>query len=242
MKAMIFAAGLGTRLGDLTQNKPKALVEINGIPLLKIAIRRLVFYGFSDIIINVHHFADQIYEFVLKYQGPAHLSIADERKQLLDTGGGLFNASWFFNSDEDFLVYNTDVLCDLNLLTIYGNHLKNKPLATLAVRNRPTSRYLLFDKNDLLCGWKNTKTNEKIQTRKASVQRPFAFSGIQVISPKIFKLFNPDKPIFSITNMYLELSKQENIRAFVDTSNYWSDVGKPEELLEASKHLESFLI
>ncbi len=243
MKAMIFAAGLGTRLGELTKIKPKALVEINGIPLLEIAIRRLVYFGFTDIIINVYHFADQIIEFVSNYIGTARLSVSDERSLLLDTGGGLYKASWFFDLDEDFLIYNTDILSNLNLLELYKNHIKNKSLATLSVRNRITSRYLLFDENNLLCGWKNKKTKDEIITRNSVIKNPFAFSGIQIVNPSIFKIHQPESnTAFSITNLYLELSKQNDIKACIDSSSYWSDVGKPEELELASKNMDLYLL
>ncbi|MGB1243748.1 MAG: sugar phosphate nucleotidyltransferase, partial [Chitinophagales bacterium] len=162
MKAMIFAAGLGTRLRPLTNDKPKALVEVNGKPLLEIVILQLKRYGFRDIVVNVHYFAKQIIRFLeAKNNFGIHIQISDESDLLLETGGGLQKAKHFLCSDDEpFLVHNVDILSDINLKALYQSHLEGSPLATLVVRNRKTSRYLLFDETNRLCGWKNVKTGE----------------------------------------------------------------------------------
>ena len=234
MKAMIFAAGLGTRLKHLTGLKPKALVEVNGKPLLEHAINKLRHYGYSDIIINVHHFAEQIKDY-LKHKNNfgVNIEISDESNQLLDTGGGLKKASWFFNDNKPFLVHNVDVLSDIDLTILYQSHIKNNPVATLAVRQRKTSRYFLFDDKLSLCGWKNIDTGElKISKDKVDELIPLAFSGIQVLNPEIFKLIN-ETGKFSLTDLYLRLATYNHITGLPHNRGYWFDLGKPENITEA---------
>ena len=232
MKAMVFAAGLGTRLRPLTNDKPKALVELGGMPLLEIAIRRLKHFGCKEIIVNVHHFAGLIIDFLeeKKHFG-IQIEISDERDLLLDTGGGLKKAAWFFDDGNPFLVCNADILTNLDLKSFYENHLKQDALATLAIRNRDTSRYLLFDENTFeLNGWKNIKTGEvkwcRVQ-REGIVNR--AFSGIHVIDPKLFSLM-PDESVFSIIDVYLSSAREHRIVGFPHDDTIWLDVGKPEAL------------
>ncbi len=234
MKAMLFAAGLGTRLGNLTTNKPKALVEVNGKPLIEYAINYLKLYGITDIIINVHHFADSIINFVeSKNNFNINIQFSDERDLLLETGGGLLKAKHFFENEDCFVVFNTDIYTSLNLEDLINEHLKNKSLATLAVRKRKSSRYFLFSNDGILSGWENTKTNEKIITRQNEKLNNFAFSGIHVISNKIFDLIQEKQNTkFSITKSYLQLSEKYKIMAFEDNSDYWIDAGKPESLKE----------
>ncbi|MBE9468880.1 MAG: nucleotidyltransferase family protein [Bacteroidetes bacterium] len=236
MKAMIFAAGFGTRLQPLTNNKPKALVEINGTTLLEIVINRLKFFGFNDIIINVHHFSDMIIDFLKKNNNfNTNITISDESGAILDTGGGLKKASWFFNDNKAFLVHNVDVISDINLSEMYNKHIKSDAIATLAVRNRNSSRYFLFDEDKSLCAWKNTKTNEiKIAKETNFKLTPFAFSGIHVINPEIFKQIN-EKGKFSIVDVYLKLAATNKIMAFNHDKSLWFDVGDRNKLLEASK-------
>jgi NDP-sugar pyrophosphorylase family protein len=242
MKAMIFAAGLGTRLGSATTNTPKALVKINGQSLLEIAINRLHKFGFNQIIINVHHHAEQIIDFVEKYSGDARLYISDEREKLLDTGGGLFKAASFFENEKAFLVYNADILCTLDLRMLYNYHIENKGLATLVVRHRETARQLLFDNKNQLCGWINTKTKEQILSRSCNTTKHLAFSGIHIISPEIFNTYQTQANLpFSTTKMYLELSEQHPIIAFNDPHSHWLDVGKPETLKEAKENFNIFI-
>ncbi|MBP9005682.1 MAG: NTP transferase domain-containing protein, partial [Candidatus Marinimicrobia bacterium] len=189
MKALILAAGLGKRLRPLTNQKPKALIEVGGRPLLQIAIEYLQMYGFDEIIINVHHHADQIIKYleVNKYLGQ-NIIISDETDQLLDTGGALKKAAWFFEDSQPFLVYNVDILCNLDLRQFCKHHRESGALATLAVRQRSSERYLLFDEANVLCGWQNLKTGEIIQTRLSdSPLCQLAFSGISVLSPEILR-------------------------------------------------------
>lgn len=242
MKAMIFAAGLGTRLGTATANMPKALVKVGDFTLLEIAIKRLQKSGFQEIIINIHHYAEQIIDFLKNYEGDAQIFLSDEREKLLDTGGGLFKASHFFEKEKAFLVYNVDILCTIDLQNLMATHLQNNSLATLVVRPRETSRYLLFNQENNLCGWTNLKTDETIVSRPCENPRKLAFSGIHVISPEIFGHYNcaPNSK-FSITEMYLELSKHHSIRGYIDEDSKWLDVGKPDTLKEAEENQNIFL-
>lgn len=242
MKAMIFAAGLGTRLRPLTNDRPKALVEVNDMPLLEIVIRRLKHFGFQDIIINIHHFGDLIVDFLKKKNNfGIKIEISDERDLLLETGGGLKKAAWFFDKETPFLVCNADILTDLDLKKFYDFHLKNNGLATLAVRNRPTSRYLLFDENNHeLAGWTNEKTGEYKWSKLTQKVLKRAFSGIHIIDPKIFELM-PNKDKFSIIEVYLEAAKNHSIFGYLHDEDIWLDVGKPESLAKAKGIISSVL-
>lgn len=228
---MIFAAGLGTRLKPITNDRPKALAEIHDTPLLEIIIRRLINYGFDEIIINVHHFADKVLEFLeSKNNFEVNLQISDERGELLDTGGGLKKASWFFDDNKPFLVHNVDTLTDIDLLDYYNYHTKNDALATLLVRHRPGSRFFLFDDKRKLCGWENVITNEKILAMDHAGQlEQIAFSCLHVINPSIFKLIN-EEGCFSIIDVYLRLAASQKILGYLDDDSYWLDVGTPEKL------------
>ena len=240
MKAMIFAAGLGTRLKPLTDNKPKALVEINGKTLLELAIRKLISSGLNEIIINVHHFADQVIDFLKQNKNfNINIQISDEREMLLDTGGGLKKASWFFDDGKPFLVYNVDILTDLDLKKFYEAHLKSGAMATLAVRARNTSRYFLFDNNNRLCGWENISTGEKkIRIRGNGELKRLAFSGIQVLSPEIFQYIKQDGK-FSIIDVYLDLMAEHKMIGFEHSLSNWIDVGRLENFSEAEKLVNS---
>jgi NDP-sugar pyrophosphorylase family protein len=238
MKAMIFAAGLGTRLRPLTNTTPKALVEVNGIPLLEIVLTRLQRYGFQDIIINIHHFADRISAFLhAKKNFGLNIHLSHERDHLLDTGGGLKNASWFFDDGAPFLVHNVDILSDIHLQEFYRTHLDTSALATLAVTSRNSTRCLLFDQHNTLCGWKNRQTQQvKMARTTLSEPIPLAFSGIHVISPSIFTMM-PEQKIFSIIDVYLRVAATEKIVAFQHHHTLWIDLGKKENLSQASKIL-----
>jgi len=240
MKAMIFAAGRGTRLGSITKDIPKALVEINGIPVLEHTIRNLVRYGFDEIIINIHHFGDQVIEFLRsKNNFGIEIMISDESNELLDTGGGLKKAAWFFEGGKPFLVHNVDVLSDLNLNSFFKAHLASEALATLAVRSRKTVRYLLSDGNGVLCGWRNIKTGEeKIVRKNSGSLQELAFSGIHVISPGLLKKL-PDKKVFSMIEVYLSLAAENKIMTFNHDDTRWLDIGKPETLGLAEKMFPS---
>jgi len=238
LKALILAAGLGTRLMPLTATTPKALVSINGITLLEIAIRKLAGEGFNDIIVNVHHHASQVKEFLWRHHFQnVTISISDESDELLDTGGAILKARWFLDGKEPFLVHNVDVISDIRLKSLLDEHIKRGGLATLSVSDRQTRRYFLFDGYLKLNGWKDTSTGE---TRWAGdpVQQaqPLAFSGIHMINPEIFRLME-EKGRFSIIDTYLRLAKTKPIYGYLQAGQTWFDLGKPEQLEAVSRFL-----
>lgn len=238
MRAFILAAGLGTRLQPLTNNKPKALVEINGTPLLEIVITKLIKSGFDQIIINVHHFAEQITGFLnSKNNFGIEIKISNESGLLLDTGGGLKNAAWFFDDNKPFLVHNVDVLTGIDLRELYNFHLQTKSIATFAVQKRNSSRYFLFDEEKNLCGWQNVKTAEtKIAREGKGRLEQFAFSGIHITDPAAFN-FMPEEKIFSLVDFYLSIAKENRITYFDHSNSLFIDLGKKENLIEAKKYL-----
>lgn len=234
MKAMILAAGLGTRLKPLTDNRPKALVEVNGKPLLQILIERLKEFGIHEIIINVHHFAGQIIDFVRRQDSFGLQIEFSAEDTLLDTGGGLKQAAWFFDDGRPFLLHNVDVLSDLDFRSMLNYHLEKQALATLAVRRRKTARYFLFDDQRQLCGWRNTKKKEETLTRTArGSAQEWSFMGIHIISPHLFPLLK-ETGTFSIVQAYLRLAADQKILAFPAESCRWLDLGKKENLQQAS--------
>ncbi|MCQ2959498.1 MAG: nucleotidyltransferase family protein [Bacteroidales bacterium] len=228
MKAMIFAAGLGTRLKAMTENRPKALVECNGRTLLEFAILKLKYFGFSEIIVNVHHFSSQIIDFVASHDYGIPVRISDETNQLLDTGGGLLFAKSLLQDSDPFLVCNVDIISSIDFNKMIEFHKQKNALVTLAVSDRKTSRYLLFDKNHQLCAWENRKTQEKKVVRESLEYIPLAFSGIQIISPKIFDYIS-ESGKFAIMDLYLRLAAEHSIIAYDHTGDFWLDVGKFEE-------------
>ncbi|MDD4215695.1 MAG: nucleotidyltransferase family protein [Bacteroidales bacterium] len=229
---MILAAGMGTRLGKLTTEKPKALVEVNGKPMLVHALEYLKSSGIKEIVINIHHFGEQIIDFLnQKNNFGIHITVSDERNELLDTGGGLMKASWFFDDGNPFLVYNVDILTKTDITKLLQHHKKNKALATLVVKKRETSRFFLVDDKNLLCGWVNKRTDEKIITRKSKSFAEVAFSGIQIIDPAIFQLCKKNGR-FSLPQMYLELASHFKIVVYYDEA-LWYDLGKPENIAKA---------
>ena len=236
MKGMIFSAGLGTRLKPFTDKHPKALVEINGKTLLQRNIEYLAGSGIRNVIVNVHHFADQVKNILEKNKGfGSNITISDETDAILETGGGLKKAAWFFtDSNDPFVVMNVDVLTNLDLNAMIDAHNFIQPLATLAVTSRRTSRYFLFDEMSNLCGWRNHKTNEQKISRNASQFFEKAFSGIHVISPKIFPLIKMEGK-FSMVDVYLGLAQTHAISAFDHSNTKFIDVGKPESISEAEK-------
>ncbi len=239
MKAMIFAAGLGTRLRPITNDRPKALAEINDVTLLEIAVKRLKIHGFEEIIINVHHYADMVEDYLKSHDNfGANITISDERAQLLDTGGGLKKASWFFNKNEPFLLYNVDIITDVDLTAFYEFHKKNKALATLLVRHRPGNRFLLMAPGNRLCGWENTATGEKIIACPIDSEfERIAFSGLHVIDPLLFDLMT-ENGVFSIVQTYLRLARDHMILGYVDDSSYWMDAGTPQKLKKAGSEID----
>jgi len=234
MKAMILSAGLGTRLKPWTDKHPKALAVINGKTLLQRNIAYLQSFGIYHVIVNVHHFAKQIIDAIEKNNGwNSTIAISDESDEVLETGGGLKKAAWYFSGEENFVLMNADVLTDLNLHAMINAHVQSRALATLAVTNRQTSRYFLFDEHNRLCGWRNTKTGEEKIMRSLECLQQKAFSGIHVISTKIFSLMHLHGK-FSMVDIYLQLAKENNIQAFDHSASKFIDVGKPESLLAAS--------
>ncbi|MDA3882656.1 MAG: nucleotidyltransferase family protein [Bacteroidales bacterium] len=236
MKAMIFAAGLGSRLKPITDSKPKALVKFNGITLLEYAIYKLKHYGITEIVINVHHFSEQIIDFVSHNNFGIPIHISDESEQLLNTGGGLLFAQKYFSDNSPFIVYNVDIISTINLQELYDYHVKEDALITLAVKDRETSRYLLFDENLELCAWENRETHEQKIIRSCKEYIARAFSGIQIINPDFFNLIY-ETGSFSIMDIYLRLAKENSIKAFNHTEDFWLDVGKFNEI----KHVEQLL-
>jgi NDP-sugar pyrophosphorylase family protein len=244
MKAMILAAGLGTRLRPLTDNRPKALVEVAGRTLLEIALTRLRTFGVREVIINVHHLADMVVDY-LKTTGNFGMRIEVSREEvLLDTGGGLKKAAWFFlqdsnRSDEPFLLHNVDVISSIDLGRMVQFHRDHQALATLAVQDRESSRHLLFDEQLKLCGRRAGRDQNPEVVRPSPRAQALAFSGIHVISPRLLPLIK-EEGVFSIITSYLNLAAQgEKILAFRADHYYWRDLGKPENLAQAAEDLEN---
>lgn len=230
MKAMILAAGLGTRLKPFTEEHPKALAVISGKTLLQRNIEYLASFGIKDVIVNVHHFPDQITDAIEKNKGfGSNITISDEKEEVLETGGGMMKAKDFFDNKEAFVLINVDILTDLNLRRMIKDHNSSEALATLAVTHRKTSRYFLFDELETLCGWKNIKTREQKISKESSKFFKKAFSGIHIISPEIFSLVKR-KGKFSMVDVYLDLCKTHCIMAFDHSTSKFIDVGKPESI------------
>jgi NDP-sugar pyrophosphorylase family protein len=245
MKAMILAAGLGTRLRPLTNDRPKALVEIGGRTLLEITLRRLAWFGVGEVIINVHHFADRVIEYLQQHGNfGLRLEVSREDGLPLDTGGGLQKAAWFFLEDrtqEPFLLHNVDVISTIDLGRMLRWHHENQALATLAVQQRHTSRRLLFDQHSQLCG-RQTGNNAPEMVRSATGIAPLAFSGIHVISPELLAMMN-EQGVFSIIHTYLRLAGEgHRILGFRADDYYWRDLGKPEHITQAIGEIERGLL
>jgi NDP-sugar pyrophosphorylase family protein len=241
MKAMIFAAGLGTRMKPLTDTMPKALVPVNGVPLLEMVIRRLIHFGIREIIINVHYMAAQIEAFLLKNNNfGIRIVLSDEREKLLETGGGLKKAQWFFDDKKPFLVCNTDILCDINIAELQSQHVENQSIATLAVQKRTTSRYLLFDEKNNLSGWLNTKSGEvKLSRNDTKRLQMLAFSSFQILETKIFDYLPEDKEVFSTIDLFLMVSEKEIIKGY-ETNAKWLDVGTPQNVAQAEELFRNY--
>ena len=228
MKAMILAAGFGSRLKPFTENHPKALLPINGKTLLQRNVEYLHSFGINNIIVNVHHFAEQIITAIKESNGwGCNVVVSDETTEVLETGGGLKKAVHFFqNTVEPFVLMNADILTDLDIAAMKIHFDTNNVLATLAVTERQTSRYLLFDENNILCGWLNEKTGE--QKGNTGVKK--AFSGIHIISPKIFELIKEEGK-FSMIDIYLRLAAEGyRINCYDHSNGKLLDVGKPESV------------
>ncbi len=243
MKAMIFAAGLGTRLRPLTDNCPKALVKVAGRPMLEHVIRHLISYGFTDIVVNIHHFGQQIIDFLEANDNfGADIKISDERGELLDTGGGILKARPLLDDGQPFLVHNADIMTDLNLADFYNWHLAHNADASVLVANRKTSRYFVFSPDRRLQGWENVNTGETrpVGFAPSEGQLQLAFGGVHVISPSIFDALNgySSEAKFSITPFYVDSCQQLKIMGYTpDTAYRWFDIGSPEKLAQAENAL-----
>jgi len=230
MKAMIFAAGLGKRLGRITETIPKALVDINGKTPLRLAVEKCTAHGFDDIIVNVHCFADMVEGEVAKLNNEGfRVSISDEREMLLENGGGLYKAKSFFGG-EPFLLYNVDIISDFDLTALYRLHLEKGGLATLAVRHRPGKRFLLVDGQSRLRGWRNIETGEQILAGvdTADGLSEIAFSSMHIANPELFDYMH--EGIYSLIDLYLRLAAGHEIYTLKHDKGYWIDVGTPESL------------
>jgi NDP-sugar pyrophosphorylase family protein len=236
MKAMILAAGLGTRLRPLTNDRPKALVEVSGQTLLEITLQRLASFGVRDFIINVHHFADKVIDYLAQKKNFGFRIEISREDVLLDTGGGLKKAAWFFldgNAGDPFILHNVDVISTIDLSRMLQSHAENHALATLAVQDRDTSRLLLFDERNELCGRQAGRDATADMVRPATKVKALAFSGVHVISPRLLPMIS-EAGVFSIITAYLRLAGQrEKIQAFRADEYYWRDLGKPEHVLQA---------
>jgi mannose-1-phosphate guanylyltransferase len=247
MKAMILAAGLGTRLRPLTDDRPKALAEVAGRTLLEMTLTRLRSFGIREVIINVHHFADMILDY-LNENNYFGMRIEISREEvLLDTGGGLKKAAWFFlegsqPSGGPFLLHNVDVISTIDLGRMVQFHTENGALATLAVQKRETSRCLLFDEGLQLCGRRAGGEQKTELVRSVARMEALAFSGIHVVSPRLFAMMR-EEGVFSIITSYLRLAAQEErIMAFRADQYYWRDLGRPADLVQATQDLEQKLL
>jgi len=243
MKAMILAAGLGTRLRPLTDHRPKALVEVAGRTLLEITLARLRSFGIGDVIINVHYFAEMILEYLQKNDNFGMHVETSREEVLLDTGGGLKKAAYFFREEsEPFILHNVDVISTIDLGRMVQFHTENQALATLAVQDRKTSRYLLFDEARQLRGRRSGSDEKTELVRSSQPVQGLAFSGIHVISPHIFSIMS-EEGVFSIINAYLRLAARgEKILSFRADDYYWRDLGRPENVAQAADVFKQYAL
>lgn len=247
MKAMVFAAGLGTRLKPFTDFHPKALAEVGGQPMLGRVIEKIKALGVDHIVVNVHHFADQVVDYLRSCNNfGLQIDISDESSRLLDTGGGLLAAAPLLAGDEDIIVHNADILTDFDLADMVRVHTASRAMATLLADWRQTKRYLLFDRSTMqMRGWTNIETSA---VRPQSLVltdalEKLAFGGVHIVSPRIFTLLKDyaaakfagdDRPKFSITDFYIDACADADIRAYRPSASYrWHDIGKPESLAAA---------
>jgi len=241
MKAMVLAAGLGTRLRPLTDGRPKALVEIDGRTLLEITLARLRQFGVNEVIVNVHHFADMMVAYLAAHQNFGMRVAISREDDLLDTGGGLKKAGWFFledGRDEPFLLHNVDIMSNVDLEEMLQFHADQHSLATLAVQDRKSSRYLLFDEQGELCGRYLAPERRTELARDAGEMDTLAFCGIHVISPRLLRAMS-ETGAFSIVATYLrQAASGERIVAFRADGSYWRDLGTPESLAQAEKDVQ----
>jgi NDP-sugar pyrophosphorylase family protein len=247
MKAMVLAAGLGTRLRPLTESRPKALVEVAGRSLLEITLSRLRRFGIRDVIVNAYHFADMIVAYLEANENFGMRVQVSREEALLDTGGGLKKAAWFFRenanpSDEPLLLHNVDVMSTIDLRRMVQYHDQSRALATLAVQDRITSRYLLFDEQGQLCGRRSGVDQRSELVRSTTQPKALAFSGIHVISPRLFAKMTEDG-VFSIVACYLRLAAAgERIVGFRADEYYWRDLGTADHIAQAAQDLRQGIL
>ncbi len=238
MKALIFAAGLGSRLRPLTDTLPKAMVRVGGVTMLERVALKLRDAGVGDIVVNVHHHGEVLKEYISGLDIPGvSFRVSDEGRRLLDTGGGLKKAATLIKGDEPFIIHNVDVLSDVDITDMLAFHKKNRPLATLAVSNRTTSRYFLWQKG-MLAGWENTKSGERIVCRDGQLAslEVLAFSGIHIVEPDIFSLVE-EEGVFPLNSLYLRLAPSHKIIAYRHDHSFWADIGSREKLKKAEEML-----
>ncbi len=238
MKAMILAAGFGSRLRPLTHNLPKALIHVNGRPLIQHVIERMRRQGIKDIIINVHHHAEMIVDFLQKQKySDLRIEISYEN-EILETGGGIKKTGWFFDDGKPFLVHNVDVLTSLDFQDMMRWHVAHHAIATLAVRKRISSRQLLFNRRLELAGWQSNERTEMVDKSDINKLEPLSFMGIHIISPDIFGLF-PEEDFFSIIKAYMDIIKKgKKIIAYRGDRFFWFDIGKHKMIKEAEQFFE----
>jgi N-acetyl-alpha-D-muramate 1-phosphate uridylyltransferase len=230
MQAMIFSAGLGTRFKPWTDKHPKALALVNGKSLLQRNIEYLQQFGITNVIVNVHHFAEQVTDAVKKNKGwGSNVTISDEKNEVLETGGGLLKAKDLFVPGERFLTCNVDILTDLDISKLISFHEKHRPLISFATTDRKTSRYFLFDENSRLCGWRNTKTGEERIELANDVLIQKAYSCVVIFEYDIFRLI-PFNGKFSLVDVYLKLAPNHFILGYDHTGDKFVDVGKPDSI------------
>ena len=236
MRAIILAAGMGSRLKPLTDSTPKALVVFRGMPMVERIIRNLADAGVYEIMVNVHHFAGKVVEFLDKlYIQGVSLHISDESDELMDTGGAILQAREFLKEEKDFIVHNVDVFTNLDIGELIRNHREGNTLATLAVKKRPTSRSLLYDGTGSLCGWVHNETGEKRMVRSPSGSlEDFGNTCVQVINAEFLDFFPKTEPR-SLTEMYLELAERHMIGAYTHNQDYWYDLGRYNNFIKADK-------
>lgn len=240
MKAMIFAAGLGTRLGEITHHKPKALIEVGGEAMLKRVILKLKSAGVDEFVVNVHHLAQQIEDYLkLNDNFGVRINISDERDVLLDTGGGLLKARKYFNDGEPFIVHNADILTDFDIINMLEEHKRIGADVSLLVADRPSSRHLLFNIDMFMTGWENTG-NKEIRSpwdeATVAASRPFAFGGVHILNPEVLDTLGTygGNEAFSITPFYTDMCATLKISGYIPRDEYqWIDIGKPESLMRA---------
>ncbi|MEZ5027349.1 MAG: sugar phosphate nucleotidyltransferase [Ferruginibacter sp.] len=235
MKAMIFAAGLGTRFKPWTDKHPKALALVNGKSLLQRNVEYLQQYNITDVVVNVHHFSDQVIDAIKKNNGwGSHISISDETDEVLETGGGLLKAKNLLQNEEPFITLNADFLTNLNINSLLAFHKNKKALISFGITNRKTSRNFLFDEDDRLCGWRNNATGQEKITVPKNNLKEMAYSCVVVFNPQIFQLI-PQRGKFSLVDTYLSLAADHPIYGFDHTGDKLVDVGKPESVAVAEQ-------